>query len=327
MIQRRISSELVALIKDLYEKGKTVLEIREELKISHPTIISVLKEAGSYVRRRTKIEALKKGDRLLTLYDAGKSIRQISADQSLSPTIITTFLQKSNRDIRQPIRRDYNEGFFAQIDTEAKAYWLGFLLADAHVRIPKPEQGSKKEHRLKLSLSAKDKDHLQLFADTIGKDLHIVPSTRNGKDYVSLYVCSIPIVTDLLALGCVPNKSLILRFPNIRTDLVRHLIRGYLDGDGWITIEEPMNRLRVGFLGTKDFLENTLAHISANTGLPKVSISPRSNIFTMVVGRRAFNHKLFNYFYDGATVFLFRKKAVFEDYLKRAPATPSDDHP
>src|SRR6516164_7789593 len=51
--------------------------------------------------------------------------------------------------------------FFQQIDTEAKAYWLGFILGDGSVY----RQG---DHlKFKLSAAEEDADHLQQFATDI----------------------------------------------------------------------------------------------------------------------------------------------------------------
>jgi intein/homing endonuclease len=33
-------------------------------------------------------------------------------------------------------------------------------------------------------------------------------------------------------MGMVPNKSLVLKFPDIPKEMYRHFIRGYFDGDG-----------------------------------------------------------------------------------------------
>ena len=70
----------------------------------------------------------------------------------------------------------------------------------------------------------------------------------------------------LYKLGCVPNKSLILKFPKLSIflnpkDLVKHFVRGYIDGDGCIsyvkTNPKDINSNyspSVSILGTKDFL-------------------------------------------------------------------------
>lgn len=72
--------------------------------------------------------------------------------------------------------------------------------------------------------------------------------------------------TDLIRLGCVPNKSLILKFPseNIfsNPELIRHFIRGYFDGDGSVFISREkhwrnkryFNVIHYRFCGTYDFL-------------------------------------------------------------------------
>jgi len=51
-----------------------------------------------------------------------------------------------------------NENYFEKIDTEEKAYWLGFLYADSNVRIHKGRSGI-----LKLKLKQSDKQHIEKF--------------------------------------------------------------------------------------------------------------------------------------------------------------------
>ena len=52
-----------------------------------------------------------------------------------------------------------NENFFETIDTEDKAYWLGFIYADGYITKSKTGQ-----HNLGIKLSIKDLAHLQKFA-------------------------------------------------------------------------------------------------------------------------------------------------------------------
>ena len=63
----------------------------------------------------------------------------------------------------------------------------------------------------------------------------------------------------LIKQGCVPNKSLILTFPDINVvseDLVRHFIRGYFDGDGCLSFNKNKYCTpNISILGTKQFLE------------------------------------------------------------------------
>jgi hypothetical protein len=121
-----------------------------------------------------------------------------------------------------------NENVFQIIDTNEKAYWLGFLYADGYIGI--------KNEKLQICLSVKDETHLDRFIlfiegsledkrfygpyKTSGRQVHY--STRNKK-----------IISDLLSLGCVNKKSKIIRFPELSTyDLQLAFLQGYYDGDG-----------------------------------------------------------------------------------------------
>lgn len=61
----------------------------------------------------------------------------------------------------------------------------------------------------------------------------------------------------LINLGCVPNKSLILKFPSLNIfqekKLVYAFIRGYVDGDGCLTFSKN-GKLNLSIVGTYDFL-------------------------------------------------------------------------
>ena len=64
--------------------------------------------------------------------------------------------------------------------------------------------------------------------------------------------------------GCVPNKSLILKFPSsniVPTKLLRHFIRGYVDGDGCLCITKP-EKIELSILGTEEFLQGVLNSLS-----------------------------------------------------------------
>lgn len=54
-----------------------------------------------------------------------------------------------------------NEDYFKLIDTEEKAYWLGFLYADGCVT-----QATKYSKRLQVNLSIKDINHLEILRKT-----------------------------------------------------------------------------------------------------------------------------------------------------------------
>ena len=57
-----------------------------------------------------------------------------------------------------------NESFFDIIDTEEKAYWLGFIMADGCICT---SNSSSPNNRLSIILNQKDKDHLIKFKKAI----------------------------------------------------------------------------------------------------------------------------------------------------------------
>lgn len=74
--------------------------------------------------------------------------------------------------------------YFEIIDTEHKAYWLGFLAADGHL------VGSEKDkiQRIQFSLEEKDSDMVKLLASDLDIDAKFVKHQareRKGKKYYS----------------------------------------------------------------------------------------------------------------------------------------------
>lgn len=164
--------------------------------------------------------------------------------------------------IKEPI---FNEHIFDSIDNEEKAYWLGFLYADGCVLI------GKKRYVLELSLKADDVNHLWKFNDFLGYDrklnkVKIGDIKCNGKlcSRCRIGVSSKHLCFRLKELGCVPRKSLILRFPNLNifkeSRFVYDFIRGYIDGDGSIRVTgKRFSSIHLSALGTKEFIEGLIA--------------------------------------------------------------------
>lgn len=117
----------------------------------------------------------------------------------------------------------------------------------------------------------------------------------------------------LNSLGCVPQKSLILKFPIISEKLQRHFIRGYFDGDGSLGIYETKYnpKIQCSLLGTKDMLDKilTLSNIDINLRRDK-----RHSEYTYefeLVSTKAIT--FLNYIYKDSTIYLTRKYKKYLD--------------
>ena len=158
-----------------------------------------------------------------------------------------------------------NYNYFDSIDTEEKAYWLGFIFADGNIskseRIYKGKI-KKGNYRFEVSLKDTDREHLEKFAKEISFEKEIKISQTNSKaKRCRLYFNNKHFWNTLNNYGCTPNKSLTLKFPNISifkdTSLIKHFIRGYVDGDGSIAYKNAKHTdFQLRILGTEHFLSN-----------------------------------------------------------------------
>lgn len=136
---------------------------------------------------------------------------------------------------------------FESIDSEEKAYWLGFLYADGYI-------GTNTNH-IELALQTDDVLHIQKFANFInfaGKIQHNnIKSRISFRDKI--------MHNDLINLGCFPQKSLALKFPSedqVPTVFLKDFVRGYADGDGYLGISKT-GRPRLEFTcGSEVFLKS-----------------------------------------------------------------------
>lgn len=210
-----------------------------------------------------------------------------------------------------------NPNYFEKIDNEWKAYWLGFLYADGCV-IKKRSNG-KNENVVSLALSSVDKIHVEKFQRSIQSTHPIATKPTNYKDTMSVKISVINknLVDDLCKLGCVPNKSLILKFPTddiVPKNLIRHFIRGYFDGDGCISINLEKRFARVNMMGTRDFLETIVDILHNECGWRKTPICQKkgNSAFYIQSGYIRGIENFYKYLYRDSNIYLDRKLKKFD---------------
>lgn len=261
------------------------------------------------------------------LYLEGKSLTKIAKQVGIERHKLSYLLKKDGITIIQNgAKHEYIENIFEIIDTEEKAYWLGFLYADGNI-IPYGK------YEVKISLAYKDLEHVEKFGDFVlknhnGKELvHPYMAKLKGKEFPSakVAVTNKKIVTDLIALGCTENKSLTLKFPNenqVPKDLQRHFIRGYFDGDGSISTPKNSygprkNRRTISFIGTQDFLQSII-DIFVNevcTDFGGITLYQKRNQQAWQFSKTKYdtNKEIYKYLYRDATIYLERKYERFAD--------------
>lgn len=252
-----------------------------------------------------------------------RSINKISEKYGINRKTLVKYLKEANIEITR--KNDFAncwEEAFDIIDTEEKAYWLGFMYADGYI--------TEKNYTIGLSLSVKDMEHVRKFNNFLKFEhgLNIVTSHQfgsnsiYGKDGNIIQQCTTNINNKhlwqtLYDKGCVPNKSLILTFPDenifVSEDLIRHFIRGYFDGGGTLgKYQHPKSNRSLEcslmFVGTKDMLEHIQKYLGQGFLMQKSNCGPLTYRLGYSTNKAK---KAANIMYKDSIVYLQRKYDIY----------------
>lgn len=271
--------------------------------------------------------------KIISLYNNKKTMEEIAKIVKTKPETISNILKENNIEIRNSTsyrsteelatnrKYTYNVDFFQEINNKYKAYWLGFLYADGNVYLQKGKSGFK-SGTVEVTLKREDEYHLYNFNTDIGGNLLIEQRviTLNDKKYEAsrLSISSKKMSMDLINHGCIPNKSLKLKFPNtVPENLLNHFIRGYIDGDGNIAFYtyEETDSFRISVLGTYEFLSSLKIFLEGKGIKSSNVFKSNSKAFILNFYGRDNLVKLYNYLYNDAGVFLGRKIDNFRKAL------------
>ena len=266
-----------------------------------------------------------------------KKIGEMAEESRSSEDSIRRWMRKYGIDTDQEVRYSnmgrysFDTSFFTKVDTEEKAYWLGFIVADGCINIQKqstlsPEGNPYLSYRLSILLAAVDKEHLEKFKQAIQYTGPIEEgsTTLNGKKFpnAKIRISSKKLCEDLMQLNVMPRKSCEERVPDsIPEELKRHFIRGYFDGDGCFSFYKVKGKSytspSVTFVGGKDFLEKLLAHFLREVFQTKVKVKAAKNTKNHVLefGGNQNIKSLLDWMYEGSTIHLDRKYNHYQNWL------------
>lgn len=114
---------------------------------------------------------------------------------------------------------------FKRLDEPFKAYFVGLMMTDGWI------------HGNQIYLSMTDKDVIEFVCNYFGKEPYVVHKEGNRKLQYRFGFGSKKLVQELKRFGIVERKSLTLQPPKLKKSEVKYvnyLIRGAIDGDGWI---------------------------------------------------------------------------------------------
>jgi len=127
--------------------------------------------------------------------------------------------------------KNLDDNFFNVVDTEAKAYLLGWIASDGHIS----------DGQISIEINKNDSKCIEQLRDIICKELPIYLHN----DLCSFTINSKIMVSDICRLLQINpgNKSRNVQFPDLLTDELKwSFLRGYFDGNGTINIPDENNK-------------------------------------------------------------------------------------
>jgi hypothetical protein len=272
-------------------------------------------------------------------YENGKTYPKIAADLRLdgvtiSDETIRKYLKKmgvSMRESRESLAAPVNSLFFDVIDCELKAYWLGFLVADACIG-----KSAESRRSLRFYLAAKDEQAIRQFIQDIDYKGKIrEPDVSRGQFGVCFnneHLCGRLIEIGYLDWKSNGNPKLFEFIPN---ELKRHFIRGFFDGDGCISGRKK--RLKSGqdrisyyfnFVANKnhtDVMNALERYVSESVDLPLKGVKVRSTCVSFGWNGNKQVERFGRWLYRGATRYLRRKFDGFQALIRQADTLNFED--
>ena len=213
---------------------------------------------------------------------------------------------------------ELKEDFFEKINDEYKAYFLGLMISDGNVFI-EADRKNNRQASISITLNEDDSYILEEFKRIV-KTNTAISSDGRGCSYVA--VRSNKLASDLATYGVVPRKTSNTFLPQLNSDLMPHLIRGILDGDGSIgahLIKSGRFLHYISFCGTErlmcemsDFLYKTL---NLNTK-PKIYTYKDKQLSEFSIRKIEDMKKVGDYLYNDANIFFIRKKNTYDFFLQ-----------
>lgn len=263
-----------------------------------------------------KLKELTKEEELeiLKKRNSGEMRKHIIKEYGISDRHYQNVITKNGGELNKRVcKYEFNEDYFEKIDTEDKAYFLGFIIADGCIR----DTETTKYMKLKLKFD----DYVILekmieYTNYLGGVYY-----HKNKKYCELTLSGSKIINDLNKLGVVQNKTMFVKYPKISEELERHFMRGLFDGDGCISIHkkregsrDTTDRGQVNICsGSRDFIEKYVERLNEICGITKNKIRCPKGTYN-VIDWGSFNdiEKFYDLFYKDASVYLERKKKTFE---------------
>lgn len=208
---------------------------------------------------------------------------------------------------------ELKEDFFESIDCEEKAYFLGLLIADGNVFI---DDKDGRQASISITLDSSDEYLLDTFKMTLKTNTSV---THDGRGCSQIAIRSNKMAQDLEKYGVVPRKSFETYLPQISNDLMPHMLRGILDGDGSIKAKQTDVKGRyahaISYCGTHRLMQDIADWCISNDIKSPIVYDYRNRCLSELKLQSVDSmYKFGEMIYDNATIYMKRKKDAYDKF-------------
>lgn len=258
-------------------------------------------------------------------YKSGLSVDKIQKEYRVGYPNLYAILKSHNivkRGAGDWMRKyTFDKNYFDEIDSEDKAYWIGFITADGGI----VKSGWGAEYKaLSIQLSNIDYGHLEKFKKSI-KSTHPIKRLfhKDGRVGCRIIICSKALVRSLGHHNIIPQKTLkTIASSNIPNGLLKHYWRGLVDGDGsiWETVSKKKSGKKyhlfgIGLVGDVGLIESFKNYCKGILNRPvNISYDKSNGLYKVAVyGKSAI--KMIKNLYGDSNIYLDRKKTKSDNLL------------
>lgn len=289
-------------LEKFVDAGLRYDEIAKKLSCSLHTVDNKFRETGAR-RPKPRTKTWIKKDELQKRIAAGKTSAELAKEFRCCVSTIDRLCHRYG--IALPVikharlrKKTFDTRFFKTINTEQKAYILGFISADG---------GRDRNWGIKISLHPKDSELLYRFSEILKCNYKPVLVENGTRVKLSLY--DVDMVKDLEKYGVVERKTFTLPFAkNVPENLIRHYLRGMFDGDGSFSRRNGQAHF---VCGSESFVNGLLSWAKKTYGYALWSKKEGGKTRIAIRKREA---PMVRDMYGDATIYLSRKKKLYDEF-------------
>ena len=296
----------------VYDELQSSVKVGDYYGVGHHTVIKFAKDIGYDTKYRREVTA-KEREYIINNYDK-KTSTHLSKELGIKPATICAIWRKAALKGKQKRVYIINENVLDKIDTEEKAYFLGFFAADGCVSKNKAKQDT-----ITFTISKEDWYILDKFYKMFESNKNVYIQNK----YASFEISSNYICNKIYELGFSPRKTYSNTFCLLDDNLMPHFIRGYFDGDGNVSGNNIAHKASVSIAGYEDNMDKIIKYLNEKH-IHSIFCYDKRKKYTNTdkkFGALTLTNKLnkycfLKYIYEDATIYLARKKEKADEFIQ-----------